>query len=169
MLHIPSMIVYGFLSFILAFFNKALFEIANFRNSLFVIFCQLSFIILTFHILSYFRRMTIPIITKTEISTLLIPSIFFCLSTVLSLQALMKLNVAVYVIIKVRFNYPLKSIMTIFLILFIHFLALYTSINIYSLSNRIKKETVEFQCRTLCINNYSWCCDNINWRFIISF
>ncbi len=101
MLHVPSMLTYGFLSFILAFFNKALFELANFRNSLFVIFSQLIFILISFQVLSYSRLITLPIITKNDIYTLFIPSIFYCLSTVLSLQALMKLNVAIYVVIKV--------------------------------------------------------------------
>jgi len=101
MLHVPSMLTYGFLSFILAFFNKALFELANFRNSLFVIFSQLIFILISFQVLSYIRLITLPIITKNDIYTLFIPSIFYCLSTVLSLQALMKLNVAIYVVIKV--------------------------------------------------------------------
>ncbi|CAF3424648.1 unnamed protein product [Rotaria socialis] len=100
MLHVSSMIAYGFLSFILAFFNKALFEIAKFRNNLFVISTQLSFILISFHVLVYFRRITVPVMTKNELNTLIIPSVFFCLSTVLSLQALMQLNVAVYVIIK---------------------------------------------------------------------
>ncbi|CAF4532306.1 unnamed protein product, partial [Rotaria sp. Silwood2] len=100
MLHVSSMLAYGFLSFILAFFNKALFEIANFRNSLVVIFSQLSFILISFHILAYFHFITLPIMTKKEAYTLLIPSIFYCFNTVLSLQALMKLNIAVYVVIK---------------------------------------------------------------------
>ncbi|UJR22113.1 hypothetical protein I4U23_025177 [Adineta vaga] len=100
MLHLPSMLTYGFFSFILAFFNKALFEIANFRNSLFVIFCQLTFIIISFQILACIRLITIPTMNKNELYTLFIPAIFFCLSTVLSLQALMKLNVAIYVVIK---------------------------------------------------------------------
>lgn len=95
------MITYGFLSFILAFFNKALFELANFRYYLFVISSQLTFIILSFQILSYFRFVTVPILNKKELYTLCIPSIFYCFSTVFSLQALMKLNVAIYVVIKV--------------------------------------------------------------------
>jgi len=98
------MLTYGFLSFILAFFNKALFELANFRYSLFVIFSQLIFILLSFKILAYFQFITLPMITKTDLHTLFIPSIFYCLSTVLSLQALMKLNVAIYVVIKVCFK-----------------------------------------------------------------
>lgn len=101
MLHVPSMLTYGFLSFILAFFNKALFELANFRYSLFVILAQLTFIIISFHILSYIHLLTLPIITRHDALTLLIPSIFYCLSTLLSLQALMKFNVAIYVVIKV--------------------------------------------------------------------
>jgi hypothetical protein len=101
MLHIPSMLTYGFFSFILAFFNKALFELANFRNSLFVIFSQLIFILISFQILAYIRFITLPMITKNDICTLFIPSIFYCLSTILSLQALMKFNVAIYVVIKV--------------------------------------------------------------------
>ncbi|CAF1054040.1 unnamed protein product [Rotaria sordida] len=100
MLHVSSMLTYGFLSFILAFFNKALFELANFHNTLVVIFSQLSFILILFHILAYFHCITLPIMTKTEAYTLLIPSIFYCLTTVLSLEALLKLNVAVYVVIK---------------------------------------------------------------------
>jgi hypothetical protein len=101
MLHVPSMLTYGFLSFILAFFNKALFEIGNFRNSLFVILSQLTFILISFQILAYIRLMSLPLMTKNDLCTLLIPSIFYCFSTVLSLQALMKLNVAIYVVIKV--------------------------------------------------------------------
>jgi hypothetical protein len=95
------MFTYGFFSFILAFFNKALFELANFRYSLFVIFSQLIFLLLSFKILSSQHLITLPVLTKTDIHTLFIPSIFYCLSTVLSLQALMKFNVAIYVVIKV--------------------------------------------------------------------
>ncbi len=102
MLHVPSMLTYGFLSFILAFFNKALFELANFRYTLFVIFSQLIFIIISFQVLAYIRFITLPIMTKNDAYTSLIPSIFYCLSTLLSLQALMKLNVAIYVVIKVN-------------------------------------------------------------------
>lgn len=101
MLHVPSMLTYGFLSFILAFFNKALFEVAQFRCYLFVIFAQLIFILLLFQILAYFRLITLPILNRTDLYTLLIPSIFYCLSTVLSLQTLMTLNVTIYVVIKV--------------------------------------------------------------------
>lgn len=102
MLHIPSMLTYGFLSFILAFFNKALFEIAQFHCNLFMIFIQLIFILLSFHILSYLRLITLPTLNKTDLYTLLIPSTFYCLSTVLSLQTLMTLNVTIYVVIKVN-------------------------------------------------------------------
>jgi drug/metabolite transporter (DMT)-like permease len=100
MLHLPSMLIYGFLSFSMAFLNKALFEISDFRNSLFVIFIQLVFVILSFQILGYIHLMPIPIMTKNDAYTFLIPSIFYSLSTILSLQALMKLNVAIYVVIK---------------------------------------------------------------------
>jgi hypothetical protein len=96
------MLTYGLLSFILAFFNKALFELANFRNSLFIIFSQLTFILISFQILTSIRLISLPLITRNDIYTLCIPSIFYCLSTVLSLQALMKLNVAIYVVIKVN-------------------------------------------------------------------
>ncbi|CAF1326098.1 unnamed protein product [Adineta steineri] len=100
MLHLPSMLTYGFLSFSMAFLNKALFEIAGFRNSLFVIFIQLLFVLLSFQILGYIRLMPIPLITRNDIYVFLVPSILYSLSTVLSLQALMKLNVAIYVVIK---------------------------------------------------------------------
>jgi hypothetical protein len=95
------MLSYGFLSFSMAFLNKALFEIADFRNSLFVIFIQLLFVILSFHILNYTNFMSLPVMTRNDAYAFLVPSIFFSLSTVLSLQALMKLNVAIYVVIKV--------------------------------------------------------------------
>lgn len=101
MLHLPSMLSYGFLSFTLAFFNKALFELANFRYSLFVIFSQLILILISFQVLAYIRFITLPIMTKNDVYTFLIPSVFYCLTTLLSLQALMKLNVAIYVVIKV--------------------------------------------------------------------
>jgi len=102
MLHVSSMLTYGFLSFILAFFNKALFELANFRYNLFVIFSQLIFIIISFQVLAYIHLITLPITTRNDVYTLIIPSIFYCLSTLLSLQALMNLNVAIYVVIKVN-------------------------------------------------------------------
>lgn len=95
------MLIYGFLSFSLAFLNKALFEVSDFRNSLFVIFVQLLFVIFSFQILGYTRFMPLPIMTRHDAHLFLLPSIFYSLSTILSLQALMKLNVAVYVIIKV--------------------------------------------------------------------
>jgi hypothetical protein len=95
------MLTYGLLSFSMAFLNKALFEIADFRNSLCVIFIPLLFVLISFQILGYSRLMPVPMITRNDVSTFLIPSIFFSLSTVLSLQALMKLNVAIYVVIKV--------------------------------------------------------------------
>jgi hypothetical protein len=101
MLHVSSMLTYGFLSFILAFLNKALFELANFRYSLFVIFCQLTFILLSFQIFAYIRLITLPTITKHDAYIFLIPSIFYCLNTLLSLRALMNLNVAIYIVIKV--------------------------------------------------------------------
>ena len=101
MLHAPSMLTYGFLSFSMAFLNKALFEIADFRNSLFVIFVQLFFVLLSFQLLGYIRLMPVPVMTRNDIYVFLVPSIFYSLSTVLSLQALMKLNVAIYVVIKV--------------------------------------------------------------------
>ena len=101
MLHLPSMVTYGLLSFSMAFLNKALFEIADFRSSLFVILFQLIFVLLSFQILGYFRSISVPVITRNDAYVFLVPSIFFCLSTVLSLQALMKLNVAIYVVIKV--------------------------------------------------------------------
>ncbi len=85
----------------MAFLNKALFEISDFRNSLFVIFIQLVFVILSFQILGYIHLMPVPIVTRADAHTFLIPSIFYSLSTILSLQALMKLNVAIYVVIKV--------------------------------------------------------------------
>jgi solute carrier family 35 protein len=94
------MIIYGFLSFSMAFLNKALFEISDFRNSLFVIFIQLVFVILSFQILGYIQVMPVPVITRNDVHTFLLPSIFFSLSTILSLQTLMKLNVAIYVVIK---------------------------------------------------------------------
>jgi hypothetical protein len=103
MLHVPSMLVYGFLSFSMAFLNKALFEISDFRNSLFVIFIQLLFVILSFHILARIHLVPLPIMTRDDAYIFLSPSIFYSLSTILSLQALMKLNVAVYVVIKVSF------------------------------------------------------------------
>lgn len=101
MLHIPSMLSYGFLSFVLAFLNKALFVLANFRYSLFVILAQLGFIILSFHFIAYLRLTTVPAISRADLTALFVPSVFFCLNTALSLQALMKLNVANYVVIKV--------------------------------------------------------------------
>ncbi|UJR27089.1 hypothetical protein I4U23_008390 [Adineta vaga] len=100
MLHLSSMLIYGFLSFSMAFLNKALFEIADFRNSLFVIFVQLFFVLLSFQLLAFFRLMPLPTMTRNDIYVFLIPSIFYSLSTALSLQALMKLNVAIYVVIK---------------------------------------------------------------------
>jgi len=100
MLHLPSMLVYGILSFSMAFLNKALFEISDFRNSLFVIFIQLVFVILSFQILACIHFTPVPIVTRHDSYTFLIPSIFYSLSTILSLQALMKLNVAIYVVIK---------------------------------------------------------------------
>jgi len=103
MLHVPSMLTYGFLSFSMAFFNKALFEISDFRNSLFVIFIQLLFVILSFEILAYIRFMPKPIMTQYDAYIFLVPSTFYSLSTILSLLALMKLNVAIYVVIKVSF------------------------------------------------------------------
>lgn len=137
MLHISSMLTYGFLSFILAFFNKALFELANFRYSLFVIFAQLIFILLSFHVLAYIRFITLPIITKTDIYTLFIPSMFFCLSTILSLQTLMKFNVAIYVIIKVCLINIDKSFS-------LYSIALYTSINICFIEYCIKKTEIKY-------------------------
>ena len=101
MLHPPSMITYGVLSFSMAFVNKAVFELADFRNSLFIILVQLIFVLLSFQVLSYTGLMPKPVMTRNDVRTFLVPSIFYCLSTVLSLQALMKLNVAVYVVIKV--------------------------------------------------------------------
>jgi hypothetical protein len=103
MLHLPSMLTYGFLSFSMAFLNKALFEVSDFRNSLFVIFIQLLFVILSFQILDYIHLMPRPVMTQNDVHTFLIPSIFYSLSTILSLQALMKLNVAIYVVIKVSY------------------------------------------------------------------
>src|ERR1700722_7689374 len=103
MLHVPSVIIYGFLSFSMAFLNKALFEIADFRNSLFLIVIQLFFVIISFHILNYFRLISVPVMTRKDIRTYLLPATFYSLTTVLSLQALMKLNVAIYVVIKVSF------------------------------------------------------------------
>ncbi|CAF4113033.1 unnamed protein product [Rotaria socialis] len=84
----------------MAFLNKALFEITDFQNSLFVIFVQLLFIILSFQLLGSMRIMPVPVLTQTDVYTFLIPSIFYSLSTIASLQALMKLNVAIYVLIK---------------------------------------------------------------------
>jgi len=104
MLHLPSMIVYGFLSFSMAFLNKALFEISDFRYSLFVILIQLLFVVVSFHLLAYFQFISKPTFTTNEMSIFLVPSIFYSLSTILSLQALMKLNVAIYVVIKVRLD-----------------------------------------------------------------
>lgn len=132
MLHIPSMLTYGFLSFVLAFFNKALFDIAQFHCNLFMIFIQLIFILLSFHILSYLRILTLPTLNKTDLYTLLIPSTFYCLSTVLSLQTLMTLNVTIYVVIKVNTNLFFSSFEI--LIGFCFSLALYTSVNFSSLS-----------------------------------
>ncbi|CAF3902660.1 unnamed protein product, partial [Rotaria sp. Silwood1] len=100
MLHLPSMLTYGFLSFSMAFLNKALFEISDFQNSLFVVFVQLLFVILSFQILGYIQFMPVPVMTQNDFYTFLVPSIFYSLSTILSLQALMKLNVAIYVVIK---------------------------------------------------------------------
>ncbi|CAF0753639.1 unnamed protein product [Adineta ricciae] len=100
MLHLPSMLIYGFLSFSMAFLNKALFEISDFRNSLFVILVQLLFVLLSFHVLGHLRLMSVPSMTKNDTYIFLVPSIFYSLSTILSLQALMKLNVAIYVVIK---------------------------------------------------------------------
>jgi len=97
------MLTYGVLSFSMAFLNKALFEISDFRNSLFVIFIQLIFVILSFQILAYIRIMPIPAMTRDDVYAFLVPSIFYSLSTILSLQALMKLNVAIYVVIKVSY------------------------------------------------------------------
>ena len=101
MLHLPSMLVYGLLSFSMAFLNKALFEISNFRNSLFVILIQLVFVLLSFEILPRMGLLSKPTINRTDVHAFLLPSIFYSLSTILSLQALMKLNVAIYVVIKV--------------------------------------------------------------------
>lgn len=101
MLHFPSMITYGILSFSMAFLNKALFEISDFQNSLFVVFVQLLFVIIIFQLLASMNIMSVPVITKNDVYTFLVPSIFYSLSTIASLQALMKLNVAIYVVIKV--------------------------------------------------------------------
>ena len=101
MLHIPSVLLYGFLSFSMAFLNKALFEISDFRNSLFVVFIQLLFVILLFQIFNFINLIPAPAITRTDVYKFLIPSTFYSLSTILSLQALMKLNVAIYIVIKV--------------------------------------------------------------------
>lgn len=102
MLHLPSMLAYGILSFSMAFLNKALFEISDFRNSLFVVFIQLVFVIVLFQLFSYIHLIPRPVITKNDVHIFFIPSIFYSLSTITSLQALMKLNVAIYVVIKVR-------------------------------------------------------------------
>lgn len=95
------MVAYGFLSFSMAFLNKALFEISNFRNSLFVILVQLLFVLLSFQILPWMGLMAKPTINRNDLHAFLLPSIFYSLSTILSLQALMQLNVAIYVVIKV--------------------------------------------------------------------
>ncbi|CAF4237928.1 unnamed protein product, partial [Rotaria sp. Silwood2] len=113
MLHLPSMLTYGFLSFSMAFLNKALFEISDFQNSLFVVFVQLLFVILSFQILGYIRLMPVPVMTHNDFYTFLVPSIFYSLSTILSLQALMKLNVSIYIVIKrctPAFTFLLQSI-----------------------------------------------------------
>lgn len=99
------MLIYGLLSFSMAFLNKALFEVADFQYSLFVIFIQLLFVILSFEILACINLISRPIITQHDVQTFLLSSIFYSLSTITSLQALMKLNVAVYVVIKVCFFY----------------------------------------------------------------
>ena len=98
------MLTYGILSFSMAFLNKALFEVADFRCSLFVILFQLIFVVVLFQLFGYIHLLSVPLLTRNDISNFLIPSIFYCLSTVLSLQALMNLNVAVYVVIKVKEN-----------------------------------------------------------------
>lgn len=95
------MLTYGILSFSMAFLNKALFEVSNFRNSLFVILIQLLFVLLSFQILPWIGLASKPTITRNDLHAFLLPSIFYSLSTILSLQALMKLNVAIYVVIKV--------------------------------------------------------------------
>lgn len=157
MLHLPSMLTYGILSFSMAFLNKALFEVADFRCSLFVILFQLIFVVLSFQIFGFFRLLSVPLLTRNDTSKFLIPSIFFCLSTVLSLQALMKLNVAVYVVIKV----------TIFLFFFFSSIrnllsclsiALYTGLNIYSTSDCFEKAKIRFSNGSLCFFNHDWCC-----------
>jgi len=96
------MLAYGFLSFVLAFFNKALFQYAQFNFCLFIIFSQLIFILITFRIFSYVNWIQLPNLNQNELVTFIIPSIFYCLTTVLSLEALMKLNVAIYIVIKVK-------------------------------------------------------------------
>jgi hypothetical protein len=116
----------------MAFLNKALFEVADFRNSLFVIFIQLLFVILSFHILGYINLLPLPIMTRDDASLFLVPSILFSLSTILSLQALMKLNVAIYVVIKVNIKFNFFKVFKEYI------LALYTSINISFIITCIK-------------------------------
>ncbi len=157
MLHLPSMLIYGFLSFSMAFLNKALFEISDFRNSLFVIFIQLVFVILSFQILGYIHLMPIPIMTKNDAYTFLIPSIFYSLSTILSLQALMKLNVAIYVVIKVCKYFIREKENKFFIIL-----ALYTGIDICSIIACLKETKIRFKNWSMCICNYSRGNYNIN-------
>lgn len=166
MLHLPSMLTYGILSFSMAFLNKALFEVADFRSSLFVILFQLIFVVLSFHLFSYCSLLSVPTISRNDLSKFLIPSIFFCLSTVLSLQALMHLNVAVYVVIKVG----KKSVWANFIDERKNFLlALYTRVNVCSSSDRPEKTDVGSENRFLCFCHHHWCCDYLNqWSFLSS-
>ena len=164
MLHFPSMVTYGLLSFSMAFLNKALFEVADFRCSLFVILFQLIFVVVYFQLFGFLRLLSVPLLTRTEISKFLIPSIFYCLSTVLSLQALMKLNVAVYVVIKVlyRFLSPRVSNWIIF-----SRLALYTRTDVSSPSDRSEETNIELSNRFLCFCHYDRCHDYVHPRSFV--
>lgn len=165
MLHLPSMITYGLLSFSMAFLNKALFEIADFRYSLFVIFIQLLFVIFSFEILARVKLVTKPSLTSNDAYVFLIPSVFYSLSTILSLQALMQLNVAIYVVIKVgdeefgREREENKSVLS---------LALYTSLDLSFICACFKETKAEFSSGSVCFCHHVWRCDNLHRRSHLS-
>ncbi|CAF0734775.1 unnamed protein product [Didymodactylos carnosus] len=100
MLHLPSMLVYGLLSFSMAFLNKALFEVTGFKNSFFVILIQLAFLLVSFYVFKILNLVKLPPLTYLECKNFILPSLMYSLTTALSLKALIGLNVAVYVVVK---------------------------------------------------------------------
>ena len=167
MLHLPSMLTYGFLSFSMAFLNKALFEIADFRSSLFVILFQLIFVLLSFQIFGFFRLVSVPVITRHDAHVFLVPSIFYCLSTITSLQALMKLNVAIYVVIKVRQALSGHSFADGLTEKDFLLLAMYTSIDVRAFVDGFEERETESAERALRLCHYHWCCDSVDDRSVL--